>query len=164
MFLTGYHGTTLENAEDILKEGEFKISSGDKEWLGDGIYYYFNISDALNWKNAEAVLHSVVKIDDTEYLDIDTEIGANIYNQMIEYISSVQDKKVDDSNESYQKNQCAVMRILWDSYPKLKAVAAAFSPQRTKYRTLLDKRPKRREFCVRNNDCIKYTQLIKGVV
>lgn len=46
MFLTGYHGTTLDDANNIIKDGSFKISNSDTEWLGEGIYYYFNISDA----------------------------------------------------------------------------------------------------------------------
>jgi hypothetical protein len=37
--VTGYHGTSLEAAEDILREG-FKPSRRPWEWLGHGIYFW----------------------------------------------------------------------------------------------------------------------------
>lgn len=163
MFLTGYHGTSLDNAKHIIDEGIFKISNHDTEWLGNGIYYYFNISDAYNWRNTEAILHSVIKVDDEEYLDIDTPTGADIYNQMINYISMVQNKSVNTSLDNAQKNQCAVMKMLWDAYPNIKVIAASFPSEPTKVRALLDRRPKRKEFCIRDNRLIKCTQLIRKV-
>lgn len=158
--MTGYHGTTMDSANNIINEGKFKISHSDTEWLGEGIYYYFDISDAYSWRETEAILHSVIKIEDTEYLDIDSDIGADIYNQMLDYISTMQDKKI-DSSVNIQKNQCAVMKMLWDAYPHMKVVSASFPTVKTKVKTLLDRRPIRKEFCVRNNDCIKCTQLIR---
>ena len=150
----------MDSANNIINEGKFKISHSDTEWLGEGIYYYFDISDAYSWRETEAILHSVIKIEDTEYLDIDSDIGADIYNQMLDYISTMQDKKI-DSSVNIQKNQCAVMKMLWDAYPHMKVVSASFPTVKTKVKTLLDRRPIRKEFCVRNNDCIKCTQLIR---
>ena len=161
MFLTGYHGTTLDSANNIIKEGKFKISHSDTEWLGEGIYYYFDIIDAYEWRNTEAILHSIIKIDNKEYLDIDTEIGADIYNQIVDYISTTQDKSVNISLKNAQKNQCAVMKMLWETYPNVKVISASFPTAQTKVRTLLDRRPTRKEFCVRNNSFIKCTQLIR---
>ncbi len=158
MFLTGYHGTTLTSANKIL-EGEFNISSSETEWLGDGIYFYFSISDAYAWRNTEVILHSVIKIDDEEYLDIDSDTGKQIFSSICDLIAKAQGKVV--SQNDIQKNQCAVMRILWDAYPKLKVVSASFPTERSKVRTLVDPRGKRKEFCVRNNDCIKHTYLIR---
>lgn len=161
MFLTGYHGTTLESANSIIKEGKFNISKSETEWLGNGIYYYFDITDAYKWRNTEIILHSVIKINDNEYLDIDTDVGADIYNDIIECISNIQDKEINTSVKNSQKNQCAVMKMIWDSNPDIKAISASFATTPTKVRTLLDRRPTRKEFCVRNNDVIKCTQLIR---
>ena len=86
MFLTGYHGTTLDNANKIINEGSFLLSNSDKDWLGSGIYFYFNINDALAWRNTEAIFHSVISVEPDEFLDIDTKTGADIFNNMIEYI------------------------------------------------------------------------------
>lgn len=160
MFLTGYHGTALDRAEKILKDGYFDISNGDTEWLGEGIYYYFDITDAYNWRGAEAILHSVIKIEDNEYLDIDSKVGGDVYNEMIDYISSSQNKTVTES-ASVQQNQCAVMKMLWETYPELKAISASFHVEKTKIKTLLDRRCTRKEFCIRNNNPIKCTQLIR---
>ena len=161
MFITGYHGTTMDSANNIINGEGFWISKGDTEWLGKGIYYYFDISDAYEWKDAEAILHSVIKIDDKEYLDIDTKEGAGIFNQMIDHIADKQDKAISNSLRYAQQNQCAVMKMLWDSCPQIKVVSASFHKKKTKVRTLLDRRDIRKEFCVRNNDCIKCTQLIQ---
>ncbi len=35
--LYGYHGTSGESSQAIIKEDEFKISQKKDEWLGDGI-------------------------------------------------------------------------------------------------------------------------------
>ena len=159
MFLTGYHGTSLENGHKILEKKKFDISNGEKEWLGPGIYFYFCISDAYDWKNSDAIIHSVIKVNEDEYLDMDSEEGTSIYNEIIEYISKMQNKHIFESTNS-QKNQCAVMKMIWDQQPKIKVISASFAKEPTKIKTLMDKRPKRREFCVRNNDSIKHLYLI----
>lgn len=160
MFLTGYHGTTLNRAKNILKEKKFTPSSKDTEWLGDGIYYYFDIDDAYKWRNSNAILHSVIKIDNDEYLDIDTEEGALVYNLVLALVASLQSKKINTAS-TVEKNQCAVMRLLWQKVPEIKVIAASFPAYKTVLKTLIDKRTRRKEFCVRNNDCIKHTYLIR---
>ncbi len=73
MYLTGYHGTNKEAADKIMERGKFLISKGDKQWLGDGIYFYPNFGDAYNWKyrdsdpEAEIIIHAIIKIEDDEY-------------------------------------------------------------------------------------------------
>ena len=162
MFLTGYHGTSLESANNILKTKEFNVSSKDTEWLGTGIYFYNEFSDAYEWRDSEAVLHSVIKIDSSEYLDIDSEEGKKIYNEIKNHIVKMQGKDVDNSLKNVQKNTCAVMRMLWENEDlDLKVISASFPKGYVDFRTLLDTREKRKEFCVRNNECIKYTQLIR---
>lgn len=158
VFLTGYHGTTMEYAEKIVKEKNYKVSDGDKEWLGKGIYFYFDILDAYNWRNSEAILHSIIKIADCEYLDIDSKEGTKIYYDIIEHIESF-DIKIEKN--AVQKNQCAVMKILWDTCPKIKVISASFPKEKTKVPTMIDKRTRRKEFCVRDNDYIKHTYLIE---
>jgi hypothetical protein len=160
MFLTGYHGTSLENGQKIIGSQRFNISVGKKEWLGNGIYFYFSLADAYNWRDSEAIIHSVIKIDEDEYLDIDSEEGELIYNGILDIISSMQSRTI-FSNASTQENQCAVMKIIWETQPEVKAISASFATEPTKIKTLLDKRPRRKEFCVRNNDCIKHSYLIR---
>jgi hypothetical protein len=159
MFLTGYHGTTSSNAELILKNN-YKISSGDKEWLGDGVYFYNELSDAYEWRESEAILHSVIKIGEDEYLDIDSDEGKETFNKIIDIISK-EYKSINNDPKYAVQNQCAIMKIIWKCFPKIMAISASFAKSPTRYRTLLDTRPKRKEFCVRDNSCIKLTYLIR---
>lgn len=47
-----YHGTSLENAKKICKfsnDIDFKVSCKDNEWLGNGVYFFDNKKDAIDW-------------------------------------------------------------------------------------------------------------------
>ena len=160
MFLTGYHGTSLDNGHNIVETKQFNISTGPKEWLGSGIYFYFLFADAYNWRDSDAIIHSIIEIDEDEYLDIDTKEGEEIYNKIIGIISSMQQKNI-FPNASPQENQCSVMKMIWEQVPKIKVISAGFPTEPTKIKTLIDKRCRRREFCVRSNDCIKHSYLIR---
>lgn len=159
MLFTGYHGTTVENASKIIKTKKFLISNGDTEWLGKGIYFYPDINDAYNWRECETILHTVIKVNEDEYLDIDTKEGKDIYNIVTDFLlsMSISDKEL----SSPQKNQCAIMNLIWDTYDKVKIISASFATERTKLKTLIDTRPTRKEFCVRSNDNIVLIQEIR---
>lgn len=75
----GYHGTDKKNIGNILKNGY--IISGDKEWLGKGVYFFETLSpltygdqEAINWakfvKKIQkwAVFKAV--IDSNKYIDL----------------------------------------------------------------------------------------------
>lgn len=161
MLITGYHGTTKKYAHNIIKEKEYHLSKGEKEWLGSGIYFYEKFSDAFCWKpqpgEEKAVLHSVIKVKNGEYLDIDSYEGEKTWNEILDVICESEDIELDGT---YQENQCAACRIIWDSYPQLKVLAASFATTPSKAKVLIDKRKRRREFCVRSNESIKCTQII----
>lgn len=160
MFLTGYHGATNEKANRIEREGRFPLSHSDEEWLGTGIYFYFSIGDAYNWRSSDVIYHAVIKINDDEYFDLDTPEGLALVRRTVEYLYS-QQTDMKPSKHAIQKNTCAVMQMIWESYPGVKVMAASFHPEPTKMPFLLEVRPKRKEFCVRDNSSIKHTYLIK---
>lgn len=161
MFLTGYHGTSNKSADNILEENFFKPSENDKEWLGKGIYFYFNFADAYEWINNESILHSVIKIDDDEYLDLDTKEGLNICRKAIDMVikygvvTNPKDKKM------AQKNQCAVMNCIWKLSDTIKVMSRSFPRERKVIEMIMDERSLRKEFCVKDNSCIKFTQRIR---
>ena len=161
IFITGYHGTTLENAYNIIDSGQFIISNSNTEWLGSGIYFYYDLSDAYDWKATEAILHCVIKIDEDSFMDLDDERSKKLINDMINYIYESEDLCAEFSAKYIQKNQCALMKMIWDSYPKLKTIAATFKKNERKIKFLIDPRSGRKEFCVRNNESIKLIQLIR---
>ena len=158
MLIAGYHGTTRNNAKQILKSKEFKISNGEKEWVGRGIYFYPDINDAYCWRKSESILHTVIKVDSNEYLDLDSLEGQLIYRGVLRLIKCTMPCL---NTSDPEKNQCAVMNIIWDVYKHLKVISGSFAKEETKIRTLVDFRERRKEFCVRDNESIVYIQEIK---
>lgn len=165
MFVTGYHGTTKNNANKIVKENRFKISNNKDEWLGKGIYFYEKYSDAVKWEtkdkhHSDAVLHVIVEIDDNEYIDFDSDKGKELFARMMGIIKS---QNVEIRSNSAQINQCSTMNYIWENVPEVQAVFASFPTEPSIYPVMLQYRSLRREFCVRNNDVIKDIVLLKEV-
>lgn len=158
MLLTGYHGTSQEAAEIIMESKQFLISNKNKEWIGKGIYFYPNINDAYEWNDCEAILHVVIKVEQSEYLDIDTKEGQKIYNEIENVLLERFPEMI---SEKPQENQCAVMNLLWNTYDDIKVVSASFATKRTLLPTLIDTRRRRKEVCVRSNNSIKVIQIIR---
>lgn len=158
MYLTGYHGTDHDTAMKILDEKKFIPSNCDSDWLGCGIYFYFDFKDALNWRGTDSIIHSLIVVDEdkNEYLDLTTADGQSLYLELENYLYA-NDFHVDGDAE---KRQCAVINQLWRYCPNIKAIAAEFATERTKIKTLLDFRKKRKELCVRDNNNIIITHII----
>ena len=38
-----YHGTSIENKGEILKNRKFNLSSSASEWAGSGIYFFIDV-------------------------------------------------------------------------------------------------------------------------
>lgn len=154
MLLTGYHGTNSIAADKILMTKCFKKSSGKKEWLGTGIYFYFEYNDALFWVNCEnkTVLECLIEVEEENYLDMDTKEGQDIFSEVCEYV--YQDKEKLKSAKYAQENQCAVCNLIWDLCSDVYVLAASFYTTPKTEHTLLDFRKKRKEFCVRDNKFI----------
>lgn len=159
IFLSGYHGTSMKAAQIIKDSGMFKISNGDADWLGSGVYFYFNIGDAIEWNEAEAVIHAVIHISEEEYLDLDTKEGQKIFKAMTTLFEKEYAMVLDKN--SAQKNQCAITKMIWKFNPEIKVISATFHSTPTRTKTLIDTRDTRKEFCVRDNATIKYIHYIK---
>lgn len=165
MFITGYHGTTLEKAKKIIKEKKFYISNKNDEWLGNGIYFYEKYSDAARWESKEnlrsdAVLHVIIEIDNDKYIDFDSDMGKELFARMMSIIKS---QNIDIIENSAQQNQCSTMNYIWEKNKSLQAVFASFPTEPSIYPVMLQYRTLRREFCVRNNSFIKDIVLLGEV-
>jgi len=103
ILLTGYHGTNFENKESILTHN-FNLSRGDKEWLGDGVYFFIEglsnpIENAKKWAEAEAsrkkytqlvVFEAIIEVEESKFLDLTTTEGMKIYGKIREgYIEKI---------------------------------------------------------------------------
>lgn len=158
MYLTGYHGTSKEYAENILNNQRFLPSIGEKQWLGHGIYFYPNFEDALDWAkkyhfNNEAVIHALIYVDDDEIIDFDTSEGKNLFHDIVWLMG----EQLNLSKTQIQKNQCIVCNAIWETNKKIKVLKAHFGKEQTHFRTLIDYREQRLEFCVRD------TSIIQGI-
>ena len=156
MYLTGYHGTSNEYAENILANQRFLPSTGEKEWLGHGIYFYPNFEDALNWAkehypNNEAVIHVLIHVNDNEIIDLNTIKGKNLFHNTVNIIGRW--SKL--SETQIQKNQCIVCNTIWEVYKNVKVLKSYFGKEKTQFLTLIDSREQRLEFCVRDNSIIR---------
>ncbi len=84
---TGYHGTLIENAHNILNSA-FKLSRGRNTYLGDGAYFFENKSkkavDFIICRNKEGtfgILKSKVKVKIENMLDLTTIEGTQIFHE-----------------------------------------------------------------------------------
>lgn len=163
MLLSGYHGANEEKALRIQREGKYPLSHGPKEWLGKGIYFYYFISDACKWRDTAYIFHSIIKVKDTEFIDFDTQGGKDLIANLINYIlENFYSERIFYKGSAFtQKNQCSIMNIIWDIYPKIMVMSCSFPIRPRPIPILTDYIPKRKEFCVRDNSLIKHTCVVK---
>jgi len=59
----GYHGTNKCAAESIVNSKSFRPSLGDDEWLGKGVYFYWDSDDAHWWcvEHEKLELYTILK-------------------------------------------------------------------------------------------------------
>ncbi|MRJ09341.1 hypothetical protein EDL99_10795 [Ornithobacterium rhinotracheale] len=109
VLLDGYHGTSLESAKEIIKSN-YALSIGDREWLGDGVYFFVSGISSNPDKQAEqwaivqswdnnckkqkyveyCIIYSKIEVKDSEFLDLTTEEGVEI----LSYLADKYDEKL----------------------------------------------------------------------
>ena len=154
--MSGFHGTTLKNGNIILDEELYKKSTGNKEWLGTGVYFYFDFFDAYEWNNSEVIMHSIIKVDKEHIIDLTAnegkELFRNISDMMLEKLGI-------ELIGGIQENQCAIADMIWDVMSDCEVMIGSFPIEKRKVKTLTEFRRYRKEFCVRNNKNIIYTSM-----
>ncbi|MCI8478830.1 MAG: hypothetical protein HFE97_10950 [Oscillospiraceae bacterium] len=91
-----YHGTSLENAQKIQTEGQFKSSNKDNEWAGTGVYFFIDKpgskscaanKNAAKWAKLfkkyphPCVMKATVQIEQAQILDFDQEDMRDLFHQ-----------------------------------------------------------------------------------
>lgn len=100
--IIGFHGTDARNVSNI-KANNFRLSLGDQEWLGDGIYFFVDgichptpKNNAVKWAIASAwdntqkrntyneysILEVEIEENENFILDLCTVEGMKIYNYL----------------------------------------------------------------------------------
>ena len=182
--LTGYHGTTKEKSESILKQG-FKISKSQEqkyEWLGDGIYFWDDIFYAVQWniinmeknyndKNEKnlmnyAIIKSRIIVNKSKLFDISSPEGSIIYSKLKKklekkLIESGSEKLVEKLKKQSDKFW---INILEDNgfFKEFDVIMAEFKNKKRneKYKDdiLLNVQ---KQICVKNQKCIITSKLYR---
>jgi hypothetical protein len=99
----GYHGTSIKAAE-LIVSSNFEKSIGDKEWLGDGVYFFIDglsskpQEQAKNWAIAQSwdnvnkihtykeycVIKSIIEVEEDNFIDLTKEEGVELLNYIYE--------------------------------------------------------------------------------
>ena len=80
--ITGYHGTSKNHGDKIIREQNISPSTKNSEWLGHGIYFWAYRGDAVWWGMLESqkernkgyspvVLISELTVQEDRFLDLD---------------------------------------------------------------------------------------------
>lgn len=182
MILEAYHGTDLNSAQNILKT-DFIYRANKEHWLGNGIYFYMDLSLAKWWTsnpsrkfgvrvNSPAILNVKLKLQDDEILDLRK---LDDYNQFInlyydEYIPLLKLGILEIPPVNQYQIRCSFCDYLEEQYG-LKAIIGNFSllsqpylPSRYK---LFTKAMKlyyiETQLCVFDTDCIISKDIIYGI-
>ena len=72
-----YHKAGQENAERSLRWQSFYVSESDDLWLGNGIYFWENYTDACWWKGRNyvnpVILSALLRCRQERFLDLDNK-------------------------------------------------------------------------------------------
>ncbi|MFA8300668.1 MAG: hypothetical protein ACEPOV_10935 [Hyphomicrobiales bacterium] len=102
MIFKGFHGTSSENAQEIINDS-FKPSKGNDEWLGKGVYFFTDglgnpQYQAKDWAIAEAwdkrakrmkystfsIIESDISVDKERLIDLGTNEGQKLLSYIKE--------------------------------------------------------------------------------
>lgn len=161
-YITGYHGTSKSAAKQIIEEQKFTLSKKNTEWLGSGVYFYPNYSDALEWKDIDehAILHSVICVNENEVIDLSKAKGKALLHNCKQILKATLDDEIVKQLDNIEERQCYVCNFLWKANPKIKVIIGEFPTERSVFTTLTDEREFRKEFCVRES---KYINTIDNI-
>lgn len=99
----GFHGTSSDSAKEIL-DSDYKLSIGDNEWIGDGVYFFISgisskpeeqakkWSIAKSWDNTLkahkyrrfCVIKSEIEVDEDLFIDLTTEDGVGVLDYFLQ--------------------------------------------------------------------------------
>lgn len=173
--MIGYHGTTKENAEQIVKSQHFYDSDSDHEWLGRGVYFFSFKGHAQWWndirfRRGETEIlraHLVYErwqlwdLDDPEKLDALDRI-MDTYLRAGESAGSKDPRLRTAANlDTVEKRECFACNLLKDQFPAIGILAHTFTPWPWKVQTHPSgfKRAQR-QICVSDHSIIKKIEII----
>lgn len=138
MILEVYHGTDAKNAESILS-GNFIYKRNKTHWLGNGIYFYLDLSLAHWWtKNPTkkfgikiekgVIIKAEISIDRPSLIDLRTISDYNffLHTYYKEYLPILNTGAFNISSQEYKQLRCSYCDFLRKRY-LYKAIIGNFS-------------------------------------
>lgn len=137
MILEAYHGTDAKNADSILSEN-FIYKRNKKHWLGNGIYFYLDLSLAKWWttnptrkfgvkiKNG-VIIDVTIDIDDTYVFDLRklSDFKTFVYLYYSEFLPYINSGIVEIPHQKYHQIRCSYCDFLQEQY-QIKAIIGNF--------------------------------------
>lgn len=182
--LIGYHGTSKEASESILKNG-FKISKSKNkkyEWLGDGVYFWEDDYYAVQWniiniekdnkdKNIEVledyeIIKSKLKVNKLKLFELSSPEGSIIYKELKEKLSN---RFVEEGYKNYieklsKQSDKFWINLLEDNgfFKEFDIITATYKNEKNKERYKDDiVLNVQKQICVKNINCIITSELYK---
>lgn len=139
----GYHGTLSDRVASIKKTG-FRHSGKPIEWLGAGVYFFTEFSDAAYWARQElrrspgktavpVVIIVDIKITRRELLDLDVP---DTQREFQNELKAMYDSMFGDGGlgaprfKDERERRCFWCNCYMRQHPELKAIALSFPLQR----------------------------------
>lgn len=166
-----YHGTSLENAKKICKSSndiDFKVSCKDNEWLGNGVYFFDNKKDAIDWskkvrKHKEiGIVSAMITADEDKVLNlISNDIHITMFTNTIKRVKQKSDKFKDENINTNHISLAIKILVAAKGYEVIKAI---FTPD-IRLKNSMKNMPEsmligRIQICVVNNNCISNCKII----
>ncbi|MEJ7541788.1 hypothetical protein [Staphylococcus intermedius] len=159
--IVGYHGTTQESANSIIKESSFKKSTKSNEWLGHGVYFYELLEKAQWWckgKVNPTIIETLILVDEDKLINLDRPSEEDKLGEFI----SVMDKEgrfVFDKDKA--KRRCQIMNM-YMLYVEAQVITATLISTNKKFKDMfMDMGYVRtvKQICVFDTNCIVYNEL-----
>lgn len=169
--ILGYHGTTQENAQKILKDQTFVDSKRNNDWLGTGVYFFSYLGDAEWWISAKrycdvetCILKSQLEYTKEQLLDLDDFEQLKSVNRIItDYLRKINEAEsgiVKINLEKMKRDQkwnfvCNTMRRLC---PEIGIIMYTF--MRDTYFDVIGFKQMQHQICVSDHSIIGETESI----
>lgn len=135
----GFHATSQENANKIMRDDFIINQKRNNEWLGHGVYLFKHKIDANSWadgtyycKPNPSLIKCFVEITKEKYLDLDNPEKLNEYyvhfNQVLELLS---EQKMAVSFKSKEEAMCWGLNI-YKQNKNIDVITYTFTNNRTK--------------------------------
>lgn len=180
--IVGYHATSKENIELILKNGFIESKANKGHWLGKGIYLFENLYYAIEWEIIGVIKHEIdsydeieqkcgiliVDLDATNYniIDFSEPQGYSIFEHLLNIIKNNYSK--DKYEEILNKGYAYIIKILEQLeqqnnqkyISRFDVICAVYPKGIAKQKTTLKSNF---IFCVQKQICIKNKDAIKNI-